>query len=105
MGSLIYTEQIKLASDTEFINRVRQAVLTTAIAIASEAATGKEIVNNARLSFATHVLREPEKYAKIMVHGVVTNTSGKSVLSDAEINNIVAAIWNAYAGVNPNIIA
>lgn len=104
MANLSFTDQATLATDTTFINRVKQAMLTAAIAIAGEAASGKTTVDQSRLSFATAVLREPEKYARVLVHGVATATAGKMELTDTELSNIVASVWNAYAGVNPLIV-
>ena len=100
-----YDNQAKLATDIHFIQRVRQAAISAAIAISHEAPTDKEPVDDARLSFATRLLRDPNRHARIMAYGVVTYGSVSETCSDVVINNAIASLWNAYAGVNPAFTA
>jgi hypothetical protein len=100
MASL--TDQAKFAVREGIIHKIRQAVITVAIAVAAEEKSGNEAVDRARLALASNVLRQPDKWARTIVYGVVTDSRIKSNASDTVFTNVVASLWNAYAGVNPN---
>lgn len=51
----------------------------------------------ARKAFATDVIRDPLKWAPIFAIGIVAQN--QAVVTDAEIDTAIAAVWNAYAGV------
>jgi hypothetical protein len=100
-----YLEQSTLAADDTFIRRVRQAIITAAIAISAEASSGNESIDKARLSLSTMVLREPTRWARIFVYGVATYSSLTAGSSDTVISNAVTSFWNAYAGANANQVS
>lgn len=100
-----YDSQAKLAADIRFVHRVRQAAIAAAIAVSHEAPTKKGRVDEARLNFATRLLRDPNRHARIMAYGIATYGSVSASCSDVVINNAVASLWNAYAGVNPAFTA
>ena len=96
-----YISQAKLATDSAFIQRVRQAAIAAAVAVSNETPSGKSALDDARLGFATRLLRDPNRYARILAYGVVTYASVSATCSDVVLNNAIATLWNAYAGVNP----
>ena len=98
---MTFTEQTQLANDPQFIQRVRQAAVSAALAVASEAASGNDGLDRGRQRFATAVLRDPLRYARMLSYGVVTYTTLKPDSSDTVLANALSALWNAYAGVNP----
>lgn len=92
-------DQYLLAHDTTFIQRVAEAIVTAAIAIASEA-------ESPRIHLVRKVLLEPARYAGIMAVGVATDTTVASQagtpfvqasVTDAAITNAVTSQWTAYA--------
>lgn len=91
-------EQHALAVDPAFVDRVEQAVIATAIAVSAEAPA--TVGHEKRAGLALRVLLESREYARKFAHGVPTQGGG-NVLSDNEVKNTAAALWNAYAGVNP----
>lgn len=92
-------EQHSAAENNEFILRVEQAAITTAIAILGEnSGTGGHAQ---RAAFASGVLLNSREEARRLAHGVVTQDVDNDD-ADAAINNAVIALWNAYAGYNPN---
>lgn len=101
--AISYSQQIEVANDPAFINRVQQAAVQTALAVSAEASSAKAGVDSARLTFATQVLRDPQKYARLLAYGAVADGSLSLGSSDAQIAGRLSAIWNAYAGVNPNL--
>jgi len=97
-----YLEQIELAVNHDFVTKVQQAALDAAIMIANEGASDKSSVDAKRLAYAQLVLNSPKLYAQTMAYGIVTFIDGQS---DEEVATAVANVWNAYAGVNPNLLA
>ena len=100
--ALDLTEQHALAVDPAFVDRVEQAVITTAIAVSSEdpATPG----NTERAALAYRVLHDSREYARKFGHGLVTHAQANSTPPDSGILNFTAALWNAYAGLNPNSV-
>ena len=97
MANLI--DQIAIATNETFINRVQQAAVKSAIAIASEAASGDDELDAGRLSLARQVVIEPHRFGRLMALGVVTNAIITLESTDNDIEFTVASIWNCYAGV------
>ena len=104
-----YLEQLSLATDKEFVNRVQQAAIEAAIAIANEGASEKSQVDSQRLSMARQILHEPHKWAQTFAYGVASSIGGWNLRpyegDDKDIAEVVAKLWNCYAGVNPNLVA
>ena len=103
MGSLL--DQADFATKEGVLRKVRQAIIKTAIAVASEASSGNASVDASRLNFAATVLRDPDKWARLMVYGIVTDDRVNEGVTDLVLTNVVSSLWNAYAGVNPNLSA
>jgi hypothetical protein len=85
-----------------FTKRVRQAIVKAAIAISAEAASGKPALDTARLNYSTLVLRDPDRFARIMACGVATADSFTEKSTDADLYNVIVDQWNAYAGAKPS---
>ena len=101
MASL--TEQGKFAVKEGLVHKIRQAVVSVAIAVANEKKSGVDAVDRSRLALASNVLRDPDRWARVMVYGVVSNAKIKASASDKDFTDAVASLWNAYAGVNPKL--
>jgi len=101
MTSLL--DQADFAVKEGVLRKLRQAIIKVAIQVAAEESSGDEAVDAGRLNFSASVLRDPDKWARIMVYGVVTDDRIKASASDQVIINVVSSLWNAYAGVNPNL--
>lgn len=95
---MTYLDQINTATNSDFINRVQQAAVKTAVAVSSEAASGEAIKDQKRGDFALALLHDPQKYARLLAYGVAAQgLNGAS--SDGQIETTISALWNAYAGV------
>ena len=95
-----YTEQKQLAVDDTFISRVEIAAITAAIAIAGEDSATPG--HTERASYALLLLRDSRPQARELAHGVAADAAITAASSDTDISNRTVAIWNAYAGFNPN---
>lgn len=108
-----YRDQMDLARDRPFIQRVKMAAVNTAIAIQNE---GSGVtLHAARSAFANRCLNNPDNCAELLAVGVAndaatfpatvtrdgqgnaTSTNGATVGSDAAIDARLSAIWNAYS--------
>lgn len=98
-------DQFTLAQDATFNQRVEQAVVETAVAIAGEAETAAYHIP--RAAFAANVLASPSAYASAFAKAVaaddtVATAAGsppvQANVTDAQITNAVSAAWNALAG-------
>ena len=97
-----YLEQLSLATDKEFVNRVQQAAIEAAIAIANEGASEKSQVDSQRLNLARQILLEPHRMAQTLAYGIVSVLKGNE---DKDIASAIEEVWNNYAGVNANLVA
>lgn len=96
-------DQVTLSADSTFITRVRQSIIAAAIAIQSETvSTG---FHELRAKLAKAVMNQPDSYAPLFAKAVATDatvqTSAGSppvqtLVTDANINNAVSAMWNAF---------
>lgn len=98
--ALTLEQQHVLAVDPEFVNRVEQAVIATAIAVSAEAPA--TVGHEQRAALAYRVLHDSREYARRFAHGLATHASATASPPDSGILSFCAALWNAYAGVNPN---
>lgn len=92
-------KQQLLSADETFIARVQQSMITQAITVATEA--GNTPGHGDRMALAVNCLRAPRDNSKRFAIAVATQVNNQSP-TDAVINTAVAAIWNAFAGFNPN---
>lgn len=92
-----FSEQHALATDEEFIKRVKMAMVKSAIYIANEdtATAG----HAQRAQYAQAALANPESAARNMAYGVASNAVISAESSDSDIEFTINSVWNAYAGV------
>jgi superoxide dismutase len=94
-----YLTRAQFASDANLILKVKQAMLTTALAVQAEAASVTNHDNRAQ--FALIALRSPDTFAPIMAQGVVTDTSLSGTSTDAELQAVIDRLWNSYSNAMP----
>jgi hypothetical protein len=94
-----YLTRAQFASDANLILKVKQAMLTTALAVQAEAANVPNHMN--RSAFALQALRSPDTFAPIMAQGIVTDTSLSGTSTDAELQTVMDRLWNSYASTLP----
>jgi hypothetical protein len=92
-----FLDQIQLAADENVIQRVQQALIKSALAVAAEDAGAAKHAE--RRIFAERVLHEPQRWARLVVLGVVTNPAISAKSSDDDIEFTVNSMWDAYAGI------
>lgn len=94
--------QIALAEDGEFQARVRQAVVTAAVAIMADAPenTPEAIAVHAkRAALANRVLLDPTGLQRAWAYMVVSNPAIDDTATDSDLQWTVSSMWNAMAGV------
>lgn len=89
-----YNAQDTRAIDPLFIVKVRQAIITAAIAIQAEAQT--VLHHSERVALALQVLATPNTWAPIIAQGVASNNAITDSSLDSDIQFTVNSIWNAY---------
>lgn len=78
-----------------FSQRVKVAIVATAVTISTEATTVPDHAN--RAAFATQVLRTPDLYAGAFAIALASQGIDQSN-TDADIVNMVAIVWNGFSG-------
>src|SRR5205085_5449709 len=82
------SDQDILATNTKFINRVRQSLVATCIAIANEAVTVASLsLHNRRAAYASSVENNPTNFQQIFAYAVATDAN---VIADATVGGTVA---------------
>jgi hypothetical protein len=99
--------QYTLSQDVTFQGRVRQAIITVAIAVANEA--GNTAFHSYRSQLATKVLADPAGWSIKFAEGVSSDSAVSTAagspspvqanVADAQISNAVTGQWNAYGGI------
>lgn len=83
-----------LAQDPVFVDRVKMAIVSTALAIQSEStATANHAVRSA---YALLILANPLGYAQRMAPGMATDGNATASSTDANLETRASAIYNAY---------
>ena len=82
--------------------------IVTAAMVITAVAVGNELVSQPpteterrRHALSANVLREQDKWASNFIWAVATQPSITFNSSDTDIKNMVSAVWNAVAGVEP----
>lgn len=114
-GFANYRDQMDLAQDRVFVQRVKLAMINTAITVSNESTGTTNHIN--RTAFAKACLNYPDQYAQLLAAGVaadainfpatitrdgagnVTSTNGATSGADAGIDGRLLNIWNNYAGL------
>lgn len=97
-----FLERAALTKDDNFLLMVQGAIVKSALAILNDrpANTPEAIeAHRRRCTLAREVLLEPERLAKAMAIGVVSNPAIEAKSTDNDVEFTVNSIWNAYAGV------
>ena len=102
--ALNFSQQVTQANDAAFVGRVRQAMITQALAVMAKAADPAEGDKAAerqqrRTSYAVETLRNPDGMVLGMVRAVVTVDGAKADMSDVEIRQAVRSLWDAFSEV------
>ncbi len=98
--ALTLEQQHDLAVSSEFVDRVEQAIIDVAIDVSAE--DPDTVGHDQRAALAYRVLHDSRANAKKFSHGLVTHAQATMTPPDGGILTFCAALWNAYAGVNPN---
>jgi hypothetical protein len=94
---MAYLDQYRLATDSDFRQRVVVAYVTAAKQIMAEAAT---VTGHAkRVDFANRVLVNPLVWDLHFSLAVVADTSISGASTDAQLKSVVDASWNGLANV------
>lgn len=83
-----------LTQNDVYLHRIQMALVSTAIAIQSEATNTAN--HSARSAFAMQVLTNPIGYAKLMAPGMAADGATTAASTDAQLKNQASAIFNAY---------
>lgn len=98
--SLTLSEQHTLAVDPAFVDRVEQAIIDVAIDVSAE--DPQTAGHEQRAALAYRVLHDSRDNARKFAHGLATHPSANNNPPDSGILTFASALWDAYAGVNPN---
>jgi hypothetical protein len=114
-----YSDKFFLQSDTQFQNRVREALISASVSIANEAITagfGGAFLHKMRADFAALVVLNPDQYKMMFAAAVATDanviadatqagtvvlTTGNvaaqaALVTDAHIDNAISGEYNAF---------
>jgi hypothetical protein len=104
--AITLAEQHQLASDGDFLNRVRQAACTIAFEVLDEVQgtmTDEEML--ARNSLARTIINSAPQSAQRFAYTLATQspTTNPNVITDAAYLTFLRDNWNKLAGYNPNL--
>ena len=91
-----YVSQDNLAHDSQFLQRVRVAMVTAAVQVQAEVNTTDNHTN--RSNYAKLVLNAPDAYVQQFANAVVSNAAITTASIDSDIAFTVNSIFNAMAG-------
>jgi hypothetical protein len=83
------------ANNSDFLYRVQMALVSTALAVQSEATSTAN--HAARSAYAQRVLADPSGFARVMAPGFTVDASTTAASTDAQLESRASAIFNAYA--------
>jgi hypothetical protein len=88
------TDDFGLTQDGLFLRRVQMAIVSTALAVQSEATSTAN--HAARSAFALAILANPPGYAQMMASGMSVDGATSAASTDAQLETRASAIFNAY---------
>jgi hypothetical protein len=95
-----YTEQAALAADTSFRDKVRVAIVTSAVDVMGVAkGSMSDTVFGKRQSFAYQVISNSNGYVDRFAWSVVANVAITGASTDSDIQFTVNSLWNDLSGV------
>ena len=95
---MTFEEQYALATSPQFIQRVQQAAVTSAIAIVNGSPAPTRVVD-----YCFNLLNRARATAQELAFGVATNPAITAESTDNDIQFTVNSILSAYAGVQPEV--
>ena len=107
--AITLAEQHTLATDADFINRVRQAAATVALEVMSEdpaLLTGGNTEYKLRESLARSVINNAPQAAQRAAY-ILATASGEInpvLINDSQYLTFLRNNWSALAGYNPNYV-
>ena len=100
--AISYLQRYQFITENEtFLTTVMMAAVDASIDINAEAPSGDADLDAARVALSRSVLQHPNRFSRLLAHGVVVHDNAKVNMTDSEIYAIVVDIWNAYAGTKP----
>jgi hypothetical protein len=94
-----YIQRYQFITENElFLTTVMMAAVDAAIDINAESPSGDADLDTARIALSRNMLQHPNRFSRLLAHGVVVHDDAKVDMTDSEIYDIVVDIWNAYAG-------
>lgn len=101
---MAYAADFTLANNATFQNQVQMAMVKASVAIAAEARTVRNVVDEKRNTLAVAILGNPtQKLTMFSFACVATGLSGTP--TDAQVDTAVSSVWNGIAGVRPQELA
>ena len=103
MAVATLADQVTLAADTTFQNRVRQAIVAAAIAISNESET--TAFHKSRLTLAKAIMLQPSTWSPLFAMAVagdsligtdVGSPPTQANATDAHINSAISANFNSF---------
>lgn len=99
-AGMAFTDQMTLAVDQTFKDRVTMAALIAAQQIASEAVAANQLqYHTQRQNLAFAVINDPTGMASRFAYSVAANPAITSESSDSDIQFTVNSNWDALAGI------
>lgn len=86
-----------LAHDSIFLQKVRVAITTAAVAVQAEDPGTANHTN--RTNYAKLVLNSPDAYLQPFSNAAVANVAISAASTDSDIQFTINSIWNAMAGM------
>lgn len=93
-----YAADLTLATTGSFQNQVEMSMVKAAVAIANEARTTHNAIDQKREDLASRVLNSPSSFVTAFSFACV-ETGLTGTPTDAQVDTAVASVWNGIAGV------
>jgi hypothetical protein len=100
-----YTADDTLSQDATFRGRIRMSMVKAAVAIASEARTVRNLVDQKRNKLAVAILNGPSTFMDQFTHSAIEANALVAASTDANIDTAISSVWNGIAGVTPQDLA
>ena len=101
---MAYSADFTLTSNAAFQNQVQMSMVKAAVAIATEARTVRNTVDQKRNALAVAILNNPTSQLTRFIYAAIeTGLSGTP--TDAQVDAAISSIWNGIAGVSTENLA
>lgn len=103
---MAYAADFTLASNAAYQNQVQMSMVKAAVAIALEARTVRNTVDQKRNALAVAILNAPNASATLIkFYYACVETGLTGTPTDAQIDTAVSSVWNGIAGVTTQDLA